>query len=216
MILAGKCRPEPDALTELSELGFDAVELQLLPQHLTAFEDSMTAVQQSDLDVVSVHTPHVSLDETRLFAQSDAFAAELDAYLVVHSQYVQHVHIDRLEQFSFDADYGYENNPGSSRYHLENMILNAEHELVLDTAHLYMAESEYLEQLERLLEQYQDRISVVHFADSTVTDDGLQTGAGTVDIDRTSQLLDQYHDGIVIMEVHPPTAQAVARNEFFE
>lgn len=216
MILAGKCRPEPNALAELSELGFDAVELQLLPKHLTAFEDSITAVQQSDLDIVSVHTPHVPLDETRRFAQSDAFAAELDAYLVVHSQYVQHVHIDRLEQLSFDADYGYENNPGSSRYHIENMILHAEHELVLDTAHLYMAEPEYLQQLERLLEQHQDRISVVHFADSTVTEDGLQTGAGTVNINRTSQLLDQYHDGIVIMEVHPPTAQAGARDEFFE
>ncbi|ADJ16677.1 sugar phosphate isomerase/epimerase family protein [Halalkalicoccus jeotgali] len=214
MKFAGKCRPEPDALEELSELGFDAVELQLLHTHLDTFEQSIAAVQQSDLEVVSVHTPHASLEESTVFTQADAMAAELDVYLVIHSQYVQHVHIGQLEEYSFESNYGYENNPGSSRFHIENLILEQGHELVLDTAHLYMAEPAYLQQLERLLEQYHEQISIIHFADSTVRKDGLQIGAGTLNSERTIQLLEEYYEGTVVMEVHPPTAQASARELF--
>jgi sugar phosphate isomerase/epimerase len=212
--LAGKCRPEPDALEEVRELGFDTIELQLLPGHLDAFEHSIAAAERSALEVVSVHTPHVTLEETAYFSRADEFAVALDATLVVHSQYVQQVHIPTLEELEFESTYAYENNPGCSRYHLEHAILNAGHDLVLDTAHLYMAEQGYLPALETLLREYGDAVPVVHLSDSTPRQDGLQFGAGEMDLARSSELLKRLYDGVVVLEVHPPTAQAKARKQF--
>lgn len=212
--LAGKCRPEAKALDELREVGFDTIELQLLPEHLDAFDRSLAAAKRSDLDVASVHTPHVSLEETECFSLADAFADELDARLVVHSQYVQHVHIPDLETLGFDAEYAYENNPGSSSYHLEHAILGRGHDLVLDTAHLYTAERGYLSALETLLRNHADDIPVVHLSDSTPRRDGLPFGDGDVDLHRTSRVLKRFYDGLLVLEVHPPAAQAAAREAF--
>lgn len=214
--LAGKCRPEPEALHGVRELGFDAIELQLLATHLDAFERSLAAAERSDLDIVSVHTPHRTLEAPEYFSLADAFAAELDATLVVHSKHLQHVHIPELEALDFDADYAYENNPGCSRYHIENLILNEGHDLVLDTAHLYMAESEYVVALETLLRKHLESVPVVHLSDSTRLRDGLSFGSGTVDLDRTVALIEQLYDGVVVLEVHPPTAQAEARGRFLD
>lgn len=212
--LAGKCRPEPEALDEIRELGFDAIELQLLSEHLDAFDRSLAAAERSGLDVASVHTPHVTLEETEYLSLADAFAAELGSRLVVHSQYVQHVHIPDLETLEFGSEYAYENNPGSSYYHLENAILDEGHDLVLDTAHLYMAERRYLSTLETLLREHADDVPVVHLSDSTRRRDGLQFGTGVVDLRRTSRLLKRLLDGVVVLEVHPPAAQANAREVF--
>ena len=216
VITAGKCRPEPDALEEVRKLGFNAVELQLLPEHLDAFERSLAAAERSDLDIVSVHTPHVTFEEAAYFSLADEFAAALDATLVIHSQYVQHIHIPTLEGFDFDAEYAYENNPGCSRYHLENLVLNEGHDLVLDTAHLYMAEEAYFMALEQLLREHSESVPVIHLSDSTRLDDGLQFGSGTVDLKRTSALLKQQYNGVVVFEVHPPTAQTKARERFLQ
>lgn len=214
VLVAGKCRPEPDALAELEKLGFDAVELQLLTDHLDAFERSLAAVRRSDLDAVSVHTPHVTSPEADSLRLADAFAVELDATLVVHSQYLQHVHVPELEERGFESAYAYENNPGSSGYHVENLILEAGHDLVLDTAHLYMAERRYLPSLEALLRDHVEDVPVVHLSDSTRRRDGLRFGAGEADLEGTSKLLKRLYDGVVVLEVHPPTAQADARERF--
>lgn len=212
--LAGKCRPEPDALREVRELGFDAVELQLLPEHLDEFERSLAATEHSDLDIVSVHTPHVTLEESEYFLLADGFASELDATLVVHSKHLQHVHIPDLEALGFESAFAYENNPGCSHYHIETAILNEGHDLVLDTAHLYIAEREYLPALSELLREHVESIPVIHLSDSTRLRDGLSFGSGTVDLDRTEALIKRLYDGVVVLEVHPPTAQAEARGHF--
>lgn len=216
LTLAGKCRPEPEALAELSELGFEHVELQLLPAHLDAFERSLAAAERSDLAIDSVHTPHVTLEELDYFSLADGFAAELDATLVAHSQYVQHVHIPRLEELAFEAAYAYENNPGCSRYHLENTILHAGHDLVLDTAHLYMAEPESLLALEVLLREHGESIPVVHLSDATSIRDGLRFGDGNASLGGTIDLLKRLYDGVVVLEVHPPAAQVDARTSVLE
>jgi sugar phosphate isomerase/epimerase len=214
--LAGKCRPEPEALREVRELGFEAIELQLLATHLDAFERSLAAAERSDLDIVSVHTPHLTLEAAEYFSLADAFAAALDATLVVHSKHLQHVHIPEFEALDFDADYAYENNPGCSHYHLENLILSEGHDLVLDTAHLYMAEAAYLGALETLLREHLSSVPVVYLSDSTPRRDGLQFGAGSADLDGTIGLLKRLYEGVVVLEVHPPTAQAEARTRFVE
>jgi len=85
--------------------------------------------------VVSIHTPHVHLDDKGYMVLADKLAQEVDAYLVFHSQYMHHTHIPDLEKLEIESNYGYENNPGVSKTFLENAIIKQGHELVLDTAH---------------------------------------------------------------------------------
>jgi len=213
MILAGKCPPEPEALTMASELGFDAVELYITKDHLDAFDDVLSNVRTADVDVTSVHTPHVLPDEERYLLDSDALARRLDAYLVVHSQYAGLFCVPQFESLDLRADRGYENPVGASRFHLERTILDPGHDLVLDTAHLFTAERSFLDELEHLLRGHADRIRVVHLCDSTYREDGLAFGRGNIDLRSTIRLIRETFDGVLILEVMPEH-QSDARQQF--
>lgn len=203
MNLVGKCPPDTDSLRAAAARGFDAVELYLTADDLTAVEAIVGTVEQSPVDAAAVHTPHVRPENERQFRRVDELAQRLDAYLIVHSQYAQHTHIPALESYDFDAPYGYENNPGASAFHLRNLVVERGHDLVLDTAHLYAAEPSYLDTVERLLRTVGDQIRFVHLTDGTVTEDGLAFGRGDIDLEATTRVLDRYHDGAVVLEVMP-------------
>ncbi|MFB6224713.1 MAG: sugar phosphate isomerase/epimerase family protein [Haloarcula sp.] len=151
-------------------------------------------------DVSPVHTRP---DSPEPFQRSSALADRLDAYLVVHSQYAQHTHTEQLDSYDFTAPYGYENNPGMSVHSLRNLILDRGHDLVLDTAHLFIAEPAYLDALSSLLRKYGDQINVVHFTDGTLLDDGLAFGDGDIPLERTADILDTHFEGAVVLEVMP-------------
>ncbi|MFB6068654.1 MAG: sugar phosphate isomerase/epimerase family protein, partial [Halobacterium sp.] len=165
-------------------------------------------VEAAPVGVASVHTPHVRPDETAVFVEADDLARRLDAYLVVHSQYAHHSHVPQFERLGFESAYGYENNPGASPYYLRNAILDRGHDLVLDTAHLYMATDAPLDALESLLDDYRNRIRVVHLNDATPLEDGLAFGAGEMDLKRTTGLLAERFDGTVVLEVMPDDQRA--------
>lgn len=203
MILAGKCPPEPEELTAAADRGFDAVELYLTAEHLESLGATLSALRDAEVDVVSVHTPHIVPTQGRLLVASDELAHRLDAYLVVHSQYAGLFEIPRFEAHDLNANRGYENPVGASRYHLERAILDPGHELVLDTAHLFTGEEDYLEEFAYLLERYTDRVSVVHLCDSTPLEDGLPVGHGDIDMDGTACLLRASFDGVLVLEVMP-------------
>lgn len=97
--------------------------------------------------------------------------------------------IPHVEELDLSASYGYENVPCASVFHLENMILEAGYNLVLDTAHLYMSEKEYFEQLAYLFLEYQDQIELIHLCDSTYQEDGLPFGEGQMNLKRTTRLV---------------------------
>lgn len=208
MHLVGKCPPDAESLTAAADRGFDAVELYLTPEHLDDVAETVRTVQTSPVSAASVHTPHARPEEGETFRRADDLAARLDAYLVVHSQYLQHFHVPVLESYDFAADYGYENNPGASLFHLRNTILDRGHELVLDTAHLYATTARYYETLERLLSEYGSQLSVVHLTDGTTTADGLAIGAGEIDLRATTELLDRQFEGTVVLEVMPADQRA--------
>lgn len=205
MKLAGKCPPEPDELEEVKKRGFEHAELMLEKDHLDRFGDSLEAARDSDLDIASIHTPHVSLPEIGYFEEADRLAVELDAFLVVHSQFLHHIHIGRIEQqIDFQAEYGYENNPGAASRHIRNLIVEQDFNLALDTAHLFMAEENYLEELESLLSSYPGRTGVIHICDASPTEDGLGFGEGDMDMERVCQLIDRSgFDGVLVFEVMP-------------
>lgn len=204
MQVAGKCPPTPDALRATAERGFDAAELHL-PRELLegGVEPLVEAVEASSLSAVSVHTPHVTPGEHAVFREADALAVALDAYLVVHTQYGGLTHVPEFERVGFDADYGYENPAGASVRHVKHLVLDEGHELVLDTAHLFMAHADYLTELEKLLRRHEDCVSVVHLTDSTVTRDGLPFGAGEMEMPTTARLVKDEFDGTVVLEVMP-------------
>lgn len=208
MEFVGKCPPDADSLAAAADRGFDAVELYLVPAHVDDLDAVVDDVAAAPVDVVSVHTPHVTPDDPGSFERADTLADRLDAYLVVHTQYAQHLHVPELERIGFDADYGYENNPGASRYHLENAILEAGHDLVLDTGHLYVASEAYLDALEAIVARHAAQIRVVHLTDATRTRDNLPLQAGEVDVHATLAVLARHHEGPVVLEVPPDDQQA--------
>lgn len=203
MNVLGKCAPAHDALQAAADRGFEAVELYLTVDDLVAVDETANTVERASVDAEVVHTPHVQPEDERSFRLADELADLLDAYLIVHSQYLQHTHIPTLEAYEFDVAYGYENNPGASVFHLKNLVLEQGHDLVLDTAHLYTAERSYLDALERLLRRFGEQIQVVHLTDGTLTTDGLAFGRGEIDLDATTQLIDNHHDGMTVLEVMP-------------
>jgi len=215
MNLVGKCPPSPAKLDAAADRGFDSVELHLRPADLDDVATTAARVQQSPVSAASVHTLHARPDDPEPFRQSDALAQRLDAYLVVHSQYAQHTHTALLDSYGFTVPYGYENNPGMSVHSLRNLLLDRGHDLVLDTAHLYMAEPTYLDSLKALLRDYGDQIQVVHFTDGTPLEDGLAFGNGDIPLERTADVLDAHFDGAVVLEVMPDD-QADARRRVLE
>lgn len=209
MILAGKSPPEKEALKEIEEnTELENIELYIEKKHLESFEESLNAVENSALNVVSVHTPHVSLSELAYFTKADELARELGAFLVCHSKQIIHLSMPEVEKHGLEAEHGYENQPGASARHLKAALLEKDVNLVLDTAHLYTAEENYIQELEELLEEYVDQIPLMHLCDSKLTDDGLAFGKGAMDMEEVCKTIrNSEFDGILVLEVMPEHQQ---------
>lgn len=205
MIIAGKCPPEIKELREAQKRGFENVELYLEKKHLDNFEESLKNCREAEAAVVSIHTPHINLNQTEYFDQAGKLAEKLDAKIVFHSRYIHHFNIPELEdKTDIKAEYGYENNPGISKFAIENLILGRGHQMVLDTAHLYMGEEDFQSALEYFVNKQADRIEVVHLCDSTKTDDGLAFGKGEIDMEKACKTIsNSAFDGIIVLEVMP-------------
>lgn len=204
MIVAGKCPPTADELRAASERGFDAVELHLSTDDLDAIEETTAACRAAPVDVVSVHTPHVALDELAYVQRANDLCERLDATLVVHSMKIPLSNLGYvLDRIDITVPHGFENSTGYSRHFLTNVLLDEGRPLVLDTAHLYTAEAEYRSILETLLAADDISIPVVHCCDGTKITDGLAFGTGTMDMERVITALHENYDGIVVLEVMP-------------
>lgn len=213
IIVGGKSSPNINQLTAAVERGFDQIELYIEREHLDRFDETVRNVRNAALNVVSVHTPHVPIDTPEYLQAADNLADDLDAYLVVHSDRIIHTYTPALENLGFQSNYGYESNPGVSARHIQSMILEPGHDFVLDTAHMFMAEAEFLDQTAKLLRDYPDQIPVVHLCDSIMTEDGLGFGKGIIQMERVVKLLEQEFKGIVILEVMPDE-QVNAKQKF--
>ena len=203
MIIAGKCPPEEEEIKQTIERGFDKVELYLEKHHLDQFQKTVRVLEESEVEVVSIHTPHVNLDDKGYIVLADQLAQRMGAYLVFHSQYMHHTHIPKLEELEIQSDYGYENNPGVSSTFLEKSILDRGHEMVLDTAHFYLGDHSP-EDMGNFLTENMDNVSVIHLCDSSDTKDGLGFGQGVMEMEKICQVIDQSgFNGILVLEVMP-------------
>jgi sugar phosphate isomerase/epimerase len=201
--VVGKCPPTPEELAAAAARGFGAVEIYLERSHLDAFDRTLESIRDAPVEAVSVHTPHVPIDEPAYFHAADRLAVALSAYLVVHSNRVVNAFTPKLAELGFEAQHGYENNPGTSLRHLQAMILDPGYDLVVDTAHLFMAHADPEARLAELFEEHGDRIEVVHLCDASLTQDGLAFGTGSVDLRALSRLVMDCFHGTVVLEVMP-------------
>ncbi len=204
MRIVGKCPPTEAELRAASERGFDAVELHLTTENLDAVDETVAVCRDAPVEIASVHTPHVSRDQVEYIQQTNDLCERLDATLVIHSIKIPLSNIDYiLDEVDITVPYGFENSTGHSAYFLQNTLFEEGHPLVLDTAHFYTAEADFFPLLETLLTEHDDEIPVVHCCDGTKTTDGLEFGTGTMAMERLISLLDDYYDGIVVLEVMP-------------
>ncbi|WP_266075700.1 sugar phosphate isomerase/epimerase family protein [Haladaptatus caseinilyticus] len=204
MIVAGKCPPATDELRAAAERGFTAVELHLVTEDLDEFEETVAVCRSAPVDIVSVHTPHIDLENVAYIQQANDLCAELGATLVVHSTKIPLTNLDRVADVTeITVPCGYENSTGHSVHFLENVLFDQNRSLVLDTAHLYTAEAEYLSALTHLLREFGDQIPVIHCCDGTKYEDGLAFGTGTMRMERVISTIHDSYDGIVVLEVMP-------------
>jgi sugar phosphate isomerase/epimerase len=208
MRLVGKSSPRQEEIRGVEGAGFDGMEVYLEREHLDTYERSCEALRETDLDIVSVHTPHVAKEEQGYIEDASRLAAEFDARLVFHSSLI-HVRdaLEMGEGLEYE-DVAYENDFGYSRPAVENLILEQGYDLVLDSAHLYVASDSFYDDFEALLEE----ASHVHLCDATVTRDGLPLEEGEIDVERMVTLLEgsSYVDADrpVVLEVMPPHQKA--------
>lgn len=216
MIVAGKCPPTADELRAASDRGFDCVELYLTEETLDAREETVAVCRAAPVDVISVHTPHVGFEALEYVQRANDLCESLDATLVVHSAKIPLSNVGVLtDRIDITVPHGFENSTGHSHHFLHNVLIANDRPLVLDTAHLYTAEAEYLSILETLLSEHGDAIPIVHCCDGTKLTDGLAFGTGTMDMERVISTIDDSYDGTVVLEVMP-NEQADAREMFFD
>lgn len=204
MRIIGKCPPEPSELQQAYEGGFDGVELYLTTEHLDAYPETVDACREAPVDIVSVHTPHVTHDGFDYLKAADNLAVEFDAFLCVHSMGFHLTNLKVLdEEVEFEAEHGFESHPGNNLMFIENTIFNSGRNFVLDTAHFYASEENYLEKMEYLFDEYGDSIKLIHLCDGTRAKDGLPFGEGTMAMDAVCNLITERFDGPVVIEVMP-------------
>lgn len=204
MIVAGKCPPGKDDLEAAQGRGFKHIEIYLEKRHLDRFKETLENCQESDINIATVHTPHLGIEEKEYFLKADELAQQLDARFVFHSKKILHTAIPEVEGFGLESEPAFENQPGSSIRHIKQTILNQDHNLTLDTAHLYMATENYIEETKELIQSYNEQIPVIHLCDSTQLEDGVGFGEGEMDMEKLCQLInDSGFDGVVVLEVMP-------------
>jgi len=204
MKIAGKSPPESEELEKTVERGLEHVELYLERCHLDNFEQSLENCENTEINICSIHTPHVGIEEKDYFRKADKLAQKLDAKLVFHSKKILHTAIPEIEKLDLDSTPVFENQPGASVRHLKQTILDQNRKLTLDTAHLYMAEKNYIEKIADLLQNYREQIEVIHLCDSTPTKDGVGFRKGEMEMKEMCQIIyESKFDGIVVLEVMP-------------
>ena len=206
--ILGKAPPESSELQKAADAGFEAVELYLEEKHLERMSQSADAVNESEVAVESVHTPHMARDELEYLTLTDDFAQEIDAdYMVIHPGAIPTNDVAGIErEFEFETPHGYESGMGESLHFIENAILDHEEvdmEFVFDVAHVYGGTPAYRRVVRTLLtEPHVNSIGLIHFCDSTATDDGLAIGEGDIDVEWLADQIRREYDGPVVLEVN--------------
>lgn len=206
MNISGKCPPNATELKQAATSGFENVELYLTKAHLDNFQHTVSVCTAADVNITSVHTPHVWRHEHEYFRLSNELADHFDAVLVVHSSAVGLIDLHAVtDNVEFTVPHGFENGNGDSDLYIRNHVFEQERQFILDTAHLYtgVGHEEFYTVFENLISTYGDSIPLIHLCDATELREGLPFGEGEINLDRIISYLDRNYGGIVVLEVMP-------------
>jgi len=165
---------------------FDKFEIGLTKSDLDKFSQTKKILKKYRDKIESIHTPHLTDEETDYLKKSDKLALELGKKLLI-------LHSFRLITLGWEekvfgkyfpkSEFAIENNPGDSFDYLKNSVL-AKYNLCLDIAHLYIAYPKLLEfkhVLKRLIAEYKPKIKLIHLNDSSKRITGnLPIGKGEI------------------------------------
>jgi len=195
-----------DVFEEWSKMPFNGFETYLTREDFQDFSLLKSQFQRYSSDISVVHTPHVEWPEDKqLFQQSISLAQLVGAQVCIHSSYVSPVLASEIDtELSIPVTHGYESSLGHSYEFIRNVLFEKDLPFIFDTAHFYTGNPDnYLETVEKLLTQHSENISLVHFCDSTKSDDGLALGEGELPIDELWSLIQRKYHGPVTLEVDP-------------
>lgn len=207
MNVVGKSPPTPDELQNASDIGFDGIELYLTTEHLDDYGETLRTCQKAPVDVVSVHTPHITIEELQYWEEADQLAHQVGADVVcAHSSYINVGDVQRVNSdVQFRVKHGFENGTEVPLTDIRRHILDNGLEVTLDIAHLHrsVGADRYRNAIEELIVEHGDDIPIVHFTDATADADNLPLGAGDLDLEWTGQLLKDQYQGVIVLEVMP-------------
>jgi sugar phosphate isomerase/epimerase len=188
---------------QMDNADFDGYELYLVEEDLFNNLDLLKSKLSSKVE--TIHTPHVGYDKyQRAIELCDELAQEFNASIVCHSSYIRPLMANNEFDFSvIESEYGIENHWGLSIPQIERSIFEKGHNLVLDVAHLYVTNPGlYKRNLSYLLFEYPDKISNIHFCDSTTEEDGLHIGEGEMSLkDTLEKIVKSEYDNDMVVEV---------------
>lgn len=211
IIIAGKRAPEFKQLVAAIHEGFENLELYLEEKHLDNFgflvdnillaQKEAAKVLNRKLNIVSIHTPHT--DKIEYFNKTVELAKKFDAWIIFHS-YKINIMADFLDSGKIEKydKIAIENSTTFDIKDITKHILGRGYFLCLDTAHFYMGAKNFANELDLLLENYADKIRIVHLADAIKTKDGLAIGDGDIEFGTLcTKLASSGMNGIITIEV---------------
>lgn len=208
MKLAGKCPPEPDKLKIVSDSGFERTELYTTKDHLDTLDKTIQICKNADIEISSVHTPHVTEGDKEYLRKAITLADAFNARIVVDANPIpldQLVELEENNTLEYGSlDHGYENRTIHIKEDMIETVLETGHDMTLDTAHLYRNNPDtFKEEFTTLLDNYDEQISIVHLCDATPEEDHVQFTEGSMPLGFILQQYKQSDVDYIVLELMP-------------
>lgn len=207
MHFIGKSAPTTSRLAEAHDRGFDAIEVYLTTTDIAHFDETADALSNAAVDIISIHTPHVTIDQLAYLRRTDELAQHFNATLVIHSGKIGWWDIPAIEALDLNADRAYENPPGVTTNYTERCLFDQNHRLVFDIAHHALGHNHSEQAITDFLANYATHIDIIHYCDATEHKDGVPFTQGLLDRKEILTAIDTHYDGPVVVEVFPEHQQ---------
>ncbi|OIN86580.1 MAG: hypothetical protein COY38_03945 [Candidatus Aenigmarchaeota archaeon CG_4_10_14_0_8_um_filter_37_24] len=206
MEIIGKTNHKQPQIEQRFKEGFRKFELYSVEEMFNEKEiGKLKSIKDSlRIDFISLHIPHVELDKLKSIIEKVDYAGKMLGvkYTIMHSSFMNDMPPDLLELTKGNKilENTKETNPGKI---LD--LMSKGFNFCLDIAHLFrnsrIEKYDYFSALKEILEKGSDSIKLVHFSDSVFDRDNLSLGEGLMDIEKSFQVLGEYYDGYVVVEV---------------
>lgn len=206
MKILGKTSHELDQIKERFDEGFREFELYTKKEFLnpSSIEELKKIKKAYKINFISMHTPHVTLQELVKFSSTiDLVVKEIGIkYVVMHSskansfskKFLGLVHGNRIIENTKDHSV-------KDIFHL----FEAGYGICLDISHLfescYKKRLDFFQSLEEILKRGKKKIKIVHFCNTDFKNGNSGLIEGVIDVERAFRILEKHYNGYVVVEV---------------